>query len=84
MTSKMTSPGLSYIDLKTLCTRDFFQVKKKKKKKNQEESNEQLRMTKSSKIVWEIVVFFVNKGDKSYMLVVQTVLGGVDIKTMWK
>ena len=47
----------------------------------QEESNGQLRMTKRSKIVLEIVFYSVNRGDKSYLLPIQTVLGGVGIKT---
>ena len=47
-------------------------------------------MTKCSKIVLEIVFFLflfiylfsVNRRDKSYMLIIQTVLGVVGIKTM--
>ena len=43
-----------------------------------EESNGQLRMTKCSKIVLEIVRFFfpMNRGNNCYMLTIQTVLGG--------
>ena len=51
----------------------------------QKESNGQPRVTKNSKIIlmFQILEYVsVNRGDKSYMLIILTVLGGGGVKTM--